>query len=218
MIDNQPDEPVFGTGQPGSAAAAHDDLPPEPDGVKPMSSSRMRVPMLRGEGLLTQTPVVEDPRLCNALMALLSTLENDRARLEQRSGGNAPAEVLEIAAEMVEVVTTLAERYLGTADAGLSAALTEAKKYRESLAVLREEFSESAVRAVVVFLRRSGLSRTDRRTAYRTLVERLPGVLEPFFVLFEDRFKWLASAMEWNVTYPLFLEDLDKLVRVLECP
>ena len=87
MTDNLQDGPVFGTVQPGSAAAAHDDLPPEPDGVKPMSSPRMLVPTLRAEARRTPAPEAEDPRLCNALMALLSTLENDRARLAQAPAG-----------------------------------------------------------------------------------------------------------------------------------
>jgi hypothetical protein len=172
------------------------------------------------DGSTTSLPTEQDRNLANDLIVMVSTLEQYRARLAGQRRGGDPAEVLEIIGNMVDAVAQVALRHLPleSTDPAMAAALDEAKGICDSTEELKPEFDGSAVRAVLRYFGKAGLSLAERRYFFRRLVGRIHEVLERFFVLFKERFTSPLAAQDWSQTYPLFLEELDQVVSHLECP
>jgi hypothetical protein len=218
MPDELNDLPAFSSAQ--TEAGSDADLPPDPIGLKPMSGRRRKGPGMGNDESAASPPTEQDQNLANDLIVVLSTLEQYRARLESQSRGGNPAEILEIIGNMVEAVAQVALRHfpLESTDPAMAAAVDEAKGICDSTEELKPEFDGSAVRAVLRYFGKSGLSLAERRYFFRRLVGRIHEVLERFFVLFKERFTSPLAAQDWNQTYPLFLEELDQVVSLLECP
>jgi hypothetical protein len=216
MPDELEDLPAFGSAQTEAGSAS--DLPPDPIGLKPMSGRRRKGPGIGNDGSGASLPTDQDRILANDLIVLVSTLEQHRAQLAGRGGD--PAEVLEIIGNMGEAVVKVAVRHLPleSSDPALAAAVGEAKGICDSTDELKPEFDGSAVKAVLRFFGKSGLSHADRRYFFRRLVGRIHEVLERLFVLFKERFTSPLAAQDWSQTYPLFLEELDQVLSHLKCP
>jgi hypothetical protein len=218
MPDELEDLPAFGSAQTEAESAS--DLPPDPIGLKPMSGRKRKGPGMSNEGSGASLPTDQDGILANDLIVLVSTLEQYRAELAGLRRGGEPAEVLEIIGNMVDLVAKAAMRHLPleSSDPALAAALAEAKGICDSTEELKPEFDGSAVRAVLRFFGKSGLSHAERRYLFRRLVGRIHEVLERFFVQFNERFTSPLVAQDWSQTYPLFLDELDQVASRLECP
>jgi hypothetical protein len=217
MPDELEDLPAFGSAP--TVAGSASDLPPDPMGLKPMSGRKRKGPGIGNVGSGASLPTDQDRILANDLIVLLSTLEQHRAQLAGLRRGE-PAEVLAIIGNMGDAVVKVAMRHLPleSSDPALAGALAEAKGICDSTEELKPEFDGSAVKAVMRFFGKSGLSHAERRYFFRRVVGRIHEVLERLFVLFNERFTSPLAAQDWSQTYPLFLEELDQVVSLLKCP
>jgi hypothetical protein len=214
------DLPNFDSGQANAGLESPGDLPPDPSGFGPGYPIRKPSPGTSVDGSAAPCQIAHDGDLADDLIVLVSTLEHDRERLAAQGRRAEAAEALEIAGKMVDAVSKLAIRHLSVETSGptLASALADAKALCDSTEDLSREFDGSAVRAVLRYFGRSGLSNSERRYLFGRLLGRLHDILERFFVLFRDRFSTTQPATEWSQTYPVFLEELSNVVSVLKCP
>lgn len=160
----------------------------------------------------TDAPLGGDLALADELLHLISQLEYGRAKLVGLPERAYPAAALQVAATMLGQTVRVAQRHLPGGAA--AEALAEAEELAASVQNLQDRVAEPAFGWLGRLFAGSRPTTTKQVRKATRLLDRLPALLETFFVLFNGALSG-AAAEEWTQTYKPFLGELDSVLDSL---
>lgn len=214
MNEATPDLPTFGPRAFGAKTHHGLPLPPEAD-----NRGKDTVPIVHGRtpaeiDLDQEEANRADQDLLNALIQLVSELEQGRVQLAALDRRHEPGQVVHTLAWMVRAAADVARALLDPEAAGLplAKALRQADDWGRAADACEQQLTPSLGQRLARLFGKPADRSGKRRKQVRQLGERALGVLESLFDQFAAGFT-ATGAAEWRQTAGPFLTELKRVVN-----
>jgi hypothetical protein len=176
---------------------------------EPSSWSRLEKPAGTSDEIPESDDDYED-----ALVGLLGRLEHLREGILAAQAAGRPAQVLQLAQELMDLATTFSERYCAFAAVReLDEAGSRRSDFFAALGPLRGQFQGSGVRSLLNSGSRSGSDATATQTLARRCLTALHEALFAYFVIFTSRFSTSRAARQWVEVAAMFVVEMKRLAQ-----
>jgi hypothetical protein len=166
---------------------------------------------------LSPAEIEQDSILENALISLLSRLENLRAQVAHKKCQKRPATALQLMARMMNHAATFSEDLdaEGYKDC-LVEALTAVGEWYPAARLLRAQDNRLQMQSVSRLYGNWSNDSAGRRQVFHQMGRAMLDILETFFMRFTASFHSLTAAKRWRETCRVFLTDLAQAVDRIE--
>jgi hypothetical protein len=166
-----------------------------------------------------ETAQATDRNLANELVHLLSSLEQERVKLEQLAERQRPDLVLETLADMVERVSAVVKKELDPQATGPSLLKALQEAYDAILAAekYQKQLTPTPWQQLLGLFGNGTAVSAKRRKKFRSVLNQCLAAVEECFLLFKVGFATAASMQEWEQTSAYVLGELKQVIDRLDC-